>query len=212
MNATLLQPTCSECHCVWGVEGSWKRPSQKGIFIILTSIFLNFLQEPTSRYWALVHLIKLCQNNGPKTLLSAFSNQLLLIMVWLYFPSLVRPVEAYHSIIRYTSIYSSSEWFGGAASLWIWDLSDCGTFGKQESSAMWFCLFVRGYSLQQFWRRYGNRHFDFSTIVFKKRIILKPLMKVPHIRPIMMPSKVCCPKTLHDQQQYPVKCVVWGPS
>jgi hypothetical protein len=44
-------------------------------------------------------------------------------------------------------------------------------------------LFVRGYSLQQFRKRYGNRHLDFPTIILNKRIILNPLMKAPHIRP-----------------------------
>jgi hypothetical protein len=55
-------------------------------------------------------------------------------------------------------------------SLWIWDLSDCGKFVEVNWETGKQChviLFVRGYSLQQFWRRYGNRHLDLSTIFLK---------------------------------------------
>jgi hypothetical protein len=64
-------------------------------------------------------------------------------------------------------------------------------------------LFVRGYSLLQIQRRYGNRLLDFSTII-QKNIILNPLVKAVHIRsvkcvteissPSTIPSKVCCPR------------------
>jgi hypothetical protein len=45
------------------------------------------------------------------------------------------------------------------------------------------CDFVcEGIFVQQLRRRYGNRHLDFSTIIFLN-IILNPLMKAAHIRP-----------------------------
>jgi hypothetical protein len=56
---------------------------------------------------------------------------------------------------------------GEGASLWIWDLSDCGTLVEVnwETGKQWHViLFVRGYSLQQFRRRCGNRLY---TIILK---------------------------------------------
>jgi hypothetical protein len=50
-------------------------------------------------------------------------------------------------------------------------LLDCGAFVIWEAGKQCHVIFfVRGYSLQQFQRRYGNRHFDFSTnnIILKK--------------------------------------------
>jgi hypothetical protein len=125
-----------------------------------------------------------------------------------------------------------------------WDLSDCGTFvevkiGKQESSAMWFCLWadIRFSSFG------GDAETDTSTflLLLKKRFFWthwwtrptsdlmmptnvccpKPriahnntqsgvLPEAPH-KPTTIPSKVRCPRHI-SQQQHPVKCVTRGPT
>jgi hypothetical protein len=49
---------------------------------------------------------------------------------------------------------------------------------KEAGKLCHVVLFVRGYSFQQF-----RRSTSTFLLLFKKRIILNPLMKTPHIRP-----------------------------
>jgi hypothetical protein len=95
------------------------------------------------------------------------------------------------TLIKYTSIYLSSGRFGGRCK--FVNMRFVGWHVCKTGKQCHVILFVSGYSLQQFRRRYGNRLFELSTIIFFKWLFWTHWWSHP-TSDLMIPSKVCCPK------------------